>query len=68
MSVNIEESLCAQCVHFRRLIIEEMKVSFTLKCAAKGRYLKAAKKSCDHYEPMTWEMFLEPENAEAENK
>lgn len=59
MGVNIEESLCGQCIHFRRLLIEEMRVSFSLKCSALGRYLKTPKKTCDHFEPLTWEVFLD---------
>jgi len=59
MGSNIEESLCGCCVHFRRLLIDEMRVSFSLKCAAQGRYIKTPKKSCSYYEPETWEKFLD---------
>lgn len=59
MGVNIEDSLCGGCVHFRRLLIDEMKITFTLKCASLGKYLKTPKKSCDFYDPVTWERFLE---------
>jgi len=62
MSVNIEESLCASCVNFRRLLIPEMKNTFSLKCEALGRYIKTPRKSCTDFEPMTWESFLEVEN------
>jgi len=62
MGVNIEESLCGGCIHFRRLLIAEMKNTFCLKCASMGRYLKTPKRSCDYYEPLTWEMFLDVED------
>jgi len=59
MAVNIEESLCGKCLHFRRLLIKEMKTSFSLKCSAMGRYIKTPKKTCEHFEPETWEIFLD---------
>jgi len=64
MGTNIEESLCGGCIHFRRLLIAEMKNTFSLKCAAMGRYIKTPKKSCNHYEPLTWQMFLNVEEGE----
>lgn len=66
MAINIEESLCGGCVHFRRLLLDEMKNTFSLKCASMGRYIKTPKKTCNYYEPMTWEMFLETEEGEAD--
>lgn len=61
MSVNIEESLCGRCLHFRRLLLPEMKNTFSLKCAAMGRYIKTPRKTCDNFEPETWEIFLQAE-------
>jgi len=58
MSVKIEESLCADCIHFKRLMIKEMRNSFSLKCEAQERYIKTPKRSCSYFEPVTWEMFL----------
>lgn len=64
MSANIEESLCARCVHFRRLVIQEMRNTFSLKCEAQGKYIKKPRRSCGFYEPETWEIFLNTEEGE----
>lgn len=57
--VVVEESKCAQCIHFRRLLIAEMKNCFSLKCAAADRYMKYPRKSCSMFQPETWEKFLD---------
>lgn len=58
-SVIVEDSKCAQCVHFRRVLIPEMKRCFSLKCAVTDRYLKSPRKSCAMFQPETWEKFLD---------
>lgn len=55
----VEDSKCAQCVHFRRLLIPEMKSCYSLKCAASDRYMKYPRKSCGMFTPETWEKFLD---------
>jgi len=68
MGIVIEESACAQCIHFRRLLIPEMRNCFSLKCAATDKYLKNPRKSCNDYEPETWERFLDmTDGGECEN-
>ena len=60
-TVVVEDSKCAQCQHFRRILIPEMKRCFSLKCAAMDRYIKAPRKSCSMFMPETWEKFLSGE-------
>jgi hypothetical protein len=59
MGIIIEESICAQCIHFKRVLIPEMRNCFSLKCSAMDKYIKTPKKTCGRFEPETWEKFLE---------
>jgi hypothetical protein len=59
MSIKLEGSLCGQCIHFKKVNIPEMRNTFALRCNSLEKYIKTPKKSCNYYEPMTWESFLD---------
>jgi len=55
---------CASCIHMKKVLMEDLKDRYTLRCGVTKKFMEEAKTSCKDYEAETWERFLESEEDE----
>ena len=54
-----KKSICDTCVHAKKVLNEDIKGRYRLRCSFTRRFLEEPKSKCKDYEPETWQRFLD---------